>query len=278
MGLKIWFVLGRQASCMTSTYMLEKKAQFILKMEVNFGNLQKLWQTCPRHYLQLLATSFSLTTVLAPLNWWLMINLNQQDISACGTLSAHRFKIVSWKNNKELKRAGRGSLDCSCDLNSGTINVRWFDNGSIHLVSHFVGVEPMSTVEIQCPQIVKTYNGMGGVDFSDMFISLNHIVVKTRRWYIKEYWHCIDICKINARILYCPHCLEQGITKSLLKFSPESAESLMLANKAACFLNSTGKPSQLESKPAKPCRNSAIRKDQFLIIRQCSKTTIISKV
>ncbi len=56
---------------------------------------------------------------------------------------------------------------------------------------------------IQCPKIVKVYNrGMDGVDLSDMLIALYRIEVKTRRWYLNLFWHCIDICKVNAWLLY----------------------------------------------------------------------------
>ena len=77
-------------------------------------------------------------------------------------------------------------------------------------------------------------------------ISLYRIVVKTRRWYIKIFWHCIDICKVNAWILYRRRCTEQGILKknqkSLLKFLLEIVDALICANKAAPSADTIGKP------------------------------------
>ena len=187
---------------------------------------------------------------------------------------------------------GRGSVDYCSDVNSGIIIVKWLDNGPVHLVSNFVGVEPLAAVErwskehkkwvpIPCPQVVKEYNkGMGGVDLADMLIALYRITVKTRRWYIKVFWHCIDICKVNASILYRRHCAEQGIPKknqkSLLKFVLELADMLISVNKAAPSdhnLGKAGRPqkrkslevgdSKLGRKPVTPSPYDAVRTDQY---------------
>ena len=43
---------------------------------------------------------------------------------------------------------------------------------------------------------------MGGVDLSDIFISLYYTKFKTKRCYLKIMDHCIDICKVNAWLIY----------------------------------------------------------------------------
>ena len=54
-----------------------------------------------------------------------------------------------------------------------------------------------------CPDIVKDYNEvMGGVDLADMLISLYRTNIKSKRWYLKIIFHCIDICKVNGWLLY----------------------------------------------------------------------------
>ena len=54
-------------------------------------------------------------------------------------------------------------------------------------------------IEISCPSIVAEYNTyMGGVDLSDMLISLYHTKFKTKCWYLKIMAHCIDIYKVNG--------------------------------------------------------------------------------
>lgn len=229
-------------------------------------------------------------------NWFstldLMLYLQQKGILACGTIRVNRLKKCPLKKTKELQSNGRDSVDYRSDVNSGIIIVKWLHNGPVHLVSNFVGVEPLTAVErwskehkkrvpIPCPQVVKEYNkGMGGVDLADMIIALYRITVKTRRWYIKVFWHCIDICKVNAWILYRHHCAEQGISKknqkSLLKFVLELADMLISVNKAAPSdhnLGKAGRPpkrkslevgdSKLGRKPVTPSPNDAVRTDQY---------------
>ena len=78
--------------------------------------------------------------------------------------------------------------------------------------------QPMK--EIPCPQIVRAYNkSMGGVDLAGMLISLYRVEVKTRRWYIKVFWHLVDIAMVNAWILYRRHCKPYGLPDNKNKSS-----------------------------------------------------------
>ena len=147
---------------------------------------------------------------------------------------------------------------CKSDTEFGVIIVKWFDNNAVHIASNYVGVKPMGIVErwsqkdqkkknIQCPQLVLQYNkGMGGVDLADMLISLYRMKIKTRRWYIKIFWHLVDMAKVNAWLLYCGHCDQLGIPEkqrlSSLDFALEIAECLITANKEVPMETFTGKP------------------------------------
>ena len=121
---------------------------------------------------------------------------------------------------------------------------------------------------------------MGGVDLADMLIALYRIAVKTKRWYLKIFWHCVDIAKVNAWLLYRRHCDELGIAKrnqmSLLNFILATADALILANKSALTPGGRqGRPPKRKSidddsaatkagrKPVtpKPCNDA--RLDQF---------------
>ena len=105
----------------------------------------------------------------------------------------------SVSSNKELQKARRGSSDYRTDNNSGIIVVKWVNNNVVQLISNFVGIEPMTSIErsckkekkrkdIPCPQIVKQYNkSMGGEDLADMLIALYRIPCKTKRWYQKYF-------------------------------------------------------------------------------------------
>lgn len=226
-------------------------------------------------------------------NWFstisLFIYLKKLGILACGTMRANRLQGCRLKSNKELKKSGRGSMDYMTDLNTGVIITKWMDNNAVHIASNFIGVEPMSSVtrwipeekcrkEIQCPRIIKEYNGgMGGVDLADMLIALYRIAVKTHRWYIKVFWHCVDICKVNAWLLYRRDCNLLEIPKrkqqSLLQFSCQISEGLIKVNKASTNAGTPGRPRKRKSndsattdnrgrKPVQPEPTSCSRLDQ----------------
>jgi hypothetical protein len=81
-----------------------------------------------------------------------------------------------------------------------------------------------------------------------MFLSLYRIRVKTRRWYLKIFWHCVDIAKVNAWLLYRRHCTILKVPKrkemSLLKFSCEVAEGLIFQNKVVQPVATPGRPAK----------------------------------
>ena len=214
-------------------------------------------------------------------NWFttldLLLYLKQKGILACGTIRANRLKGCPLKENKEMKAEGRGALDFMCDMNSGIVVAKWFDNNAVHIASNFVGVHPVGSVErwcsdqkarkeINCPQIIICYNkGMGGVDLADMLIALYRIAVKTKRWYLKIFWHCVNIAKVNAWLLYRRHCDELGIAKknqmSLLSLFLAIAEALILANKSALTPGGRqGRPPKRKSIDADPAATKAGRK------------------
>ena len=92
--------------------------------------------------------------------------------------------------------------------------------------------------KVLCPQLVLQYDkGMGGVDLADMLIFLYRIPFKTKQWYLKVFFHCLDIGTVSAWILYRCHCDEIGIAKkqriALLGFSVDVADLLISANKVA---------------------------------------------
>ena len=197
-------------------------------------------------------------------NWFttldLMLYFKKEGILAVGIITGNRIQGCPLVGKKEIEKGNCGGLDHQLDNNSGVIIVKWLDNNVVQLCSNFVSVCPMETIEqwvkkdqarkkIPCPQIAKAYNkSMGGVNLADMLISLYHVGVKTRRWYIKVFWHLVDIAKVNAWILYGHHYKEYGLpgnkNKSLLIFSQEIAEGLIHANKATTPGSSRGRPSK----------------------------------
>ena len=91
---------------------------------------------------------------------------------------------------------------------------------------------------------------MGGVDLADMLISLYRIKVKASRWYVKVFWHLLDISKVNAWNLYRCHFAQyekaRQQTLCLLNFCTALENALKHANKPV-HVNRAGRPSKRPS-------------------------------
>ena len=78
-----------------------------------------------------------------------------------------------------------------------------------------------------------------------MLIALYRIPIKTNRWYVRLFWHLIDMCKVNAWLLYRRHHeqlgnLERSVT--LVQFILELTEGLIHANKPVPIPAARGRP------------------------------------
>lgn len=177
-------------------------------------------------------------------NWILRIISKIKGIFAISTFKANHIQKCPLAVNKDMEKEGRGSNDHRFDFDSRIVIIKWVYNSTETLVSNYVGIQPEGAierwfskkkekVEVPCPRMVYIYNEkMRGVDLADM---LYCIKVKTKRWYIKIFWYLVDICKVNAWLLYRRHCKQMGLptrkVKSLMKFSCEVAEALIHASK-----------------------------------------------
>ena len=133
------------------------------------------------------------------------------------TLRADRLKNCLMPPEKELKKLGRGSYAYTTDANSGLTVPKRYDNKSVQIASTYCDPDASGSVKcwdrsakkyvrISYPTVVLKYNkNMGGVDLADMLISLYRTHIKTKRWYLKVLFHCVDIAKINEWLLYRRH-------------------------------------------------------------------------
>ena len=56
---------------------------------------------------------------------------------------------------------------------------------------------------MKCPSLIKSYNeSMGGVDKCDMLMELSRNDHKSTKWYKRIIFHLLDLCVINAWLLY----------------------------------------------------------------------------
>ncbi len=90
----------------------------------------------------------------------------------------------------------------------------WKDHKAIYLISNAYPVSGEMTVprkrkddgvveQIQCPPVLPGYNKfMGGVDQNDQKKAYYAISRKSRRWWLRIFWHFLDVAVINAYCLY----------------------------------------------------------------------------
>lgn len=58
-------------------------------------------------------------------------------------------------------------------------------------------------LDVNCPAIIKDYNRhMGGVDLLDSLIGRYKIRMRTKKWYMRIWYHLIDVTVVNAWLLY----------------------------------------------------------------------------
>ena len=178
-------------------------------------------------------------------------HLKSQGIWAIGTIRGNRLKGAEklLESKKQLLKEGRGAVDFRIDANSNIIVLRWLDNGLVQLISTFMGSElgapvkrwngkEKKMIEVQCPAIINQYNKhMGGVDLCGMLMSLYHIKLGTKKWYMHLVYYCIGLSIVNGWLLYKRHAFQNQAKKtdvmSLLNFHGQIALSLLQKNKVA---------------------------------------------
>lgn len=180
-------------------------------------------------------------------NWFcslrLCLRLRNLGILTTATVRSNRIAKCRLDSDKDLKKTGRGAFSYKTDTNSGIVVVKWFDNKCVHLTSTYCAPGADEKVKrweqktkqhimVDCPNVVKEYNAAtGGVDLADMPISLYRTPFKAKRWYLRILVHCIDICKVNAWLLYHRHANQLHIPKNrqmqLAEFSSKIAHAVM---------------------------------------------------
>lgn len=89
--------------------------------------------------------------------------------------------------------------------------VTWKDNKIVTLLSTYVGATPVFSVTrydsnsektkkvvIPCPQIIHEYNkDMGGGGLNGQFLGRFHIPVRSKKWYLRIFFHLLDLTVIK---------------------------------------------------------------------------------
>ncbi|XP_058235983.1 activating transcription factor 7-interacting protein 1 isoform X3 [Hemibagrus wyckioides] len=177
--------------------------------------------------------------------------LLQQGIYATGTCRINRLQgaQLKLKTEQQLKTEGRGA--CSVISNADNITVtRWFDGSVMHMASSCAGQSPSDLAQrwskkerkmlnIQRPFSVQLYKQhMGGLDLLDQCVAMYPHRRKNKRWYIRVFFHFLDVTIVNAWHLYRMSGLEK---RDLLHFKASVACSLI--NAGSIKTPTRGRPS-----------------------------------
>lgn len=139
------------------------------------------------------------------------------------------------------------SVECTTKIQGTKISaVVWKDNRLVTLLSTYVGEQPKNevkrfskaqkkSVKIACPNSVIVYNKhMGGVDLLDANIGRYKIKMRTIKWYMRLFYHLLDVTTVNSWILY-KKVFEQkkleGKPMSLSQFREDLGTSLCTTGK-----------------------------------------------
>ena len=184
-------------------------------------------------------------------------------ILTTGTVRKNRLHGCPLATEKEMKVTGRGSHDQVVDANSNLTVVRWLDNKAVTLASMYLQAEPFSTVkrwngkekktvEVSRPHIVAVYNtNMGGIDLSDMLLTIYQNHRKSRKWYFRIIYYLVWIASSNCWLTYRNDLTDEedraGKRLSFKDFLLQTADGLSKVGKA-CRAR-PGRPSLAVNQP-----------------------------
>ncbi|XP_029347808.1 piggyBac transposable element-derived protein 2-like, partial [Acyrthosiphon pisum] len=177
----------------------------------------------------------------------LMEHLYDRGILGLGTVRRNRVLYVTVPNNqlpdeKQIKKEKRGFIaERIGSYKSTPLSITtWKDNKIVTLLSTYAGAEPKSMlkrfdrriksrVDVDCPFVVKEYNHfMGGVDLLDGLIGRYKIKLRSRKWYIRLWYHFIDVSIVNSWLLYkrCQHENNELVNYTLANWRAEIGSTL----------------------------------------------------
>ena len=128
--------------------------------------------------------------------------LADEGILCLGTVCRNRIPDCKLPTHEQLKKESRGtSVEYVADCGGTEI----LDNKNVLLLSSFAGKHPIEkifrfdrkkkeTITVDCPNVVKQYNKhMGGVDLLDSHIGIYKIILKSRKWYMRLFYHFLEL-------------------------------------------------------------------------------------
>lgn len=166
-------------------------------------------------------------------NWYsspgLFVTLANMGIGALGTIRLNRFRGLDFIPDKEMKKKGRGSYEEKEAIIEGVPlrAIKWYDNKAVCLATTFESCEPLQSVqrfdknkktksEVTCPRAITTYNKfMGGVDLIDGLISYYRIKLRSKKYYLRFFFHFIDMAVVSSWLMYKQDYINEGFKKNI---------------------------------------------------------------
>lgn len=165
-------------------------------------------------------------------NWFnsykLQCKLKCEGVLSVGTVRSNRIAGCPLENYKTMKSKGRGHFDYAVDIENNIVVTKWFDNKVVHVISNYIGPHPIDCVkrwsvsqkekmDVPRPASIAEYNSyMGGIDLHDMIVELYRVNIKVRRFYLRIIYHLIDMCVVNAWLIYRRHCRQLNVKNTLV--------------------------------------------------------------
>lgn len=146
----------------------------------------------------------------------LLIYFKKRNILSLGTVRRNRLKNVKLPEDSVLMKKPRGTTAYCASKVRGTdiVAVTWNDTKIVSLLSTFAAVDPvvkvsrfdrkqLKRVDVDCPNIIKVYNKhMGGVDLLDGLLGRHKIKMRSRKWYMRVFYHLLDVTIVNSWLLH----------------------------------------------------------------------------
>ncbi|XP_050305075.1 piggyBac transposable element-derived protein 3-like [Anthonomus grandis grandis] len=126
-------------------------------------------------------------------NWFtsvpLMVYLTKNGIHPLGTVHLNRVQGCKMLSEKEFKKLGRGSWQektaIKDDVKPTGTKQRFFRSEKCYK-------------NVECPQTILKYNEyMGGVDLLGSMLGYYCIKIRSKKWYLRIFFHFMDMCVVN---------------------------------------------------------------------------------
>lgn len=150
----------------------------------------------------------------------LLLSLKKDNIFSVGTIRKNRRGLPKSQIPDKTLKPGQFEFQTST---AGLRWIKWMDKKAVHFLSNYHDPTEVSVTNrrqkdgslltVACPVMCKDYNThMGHVDESDQTIAAYKIDRKSKRWWMRLFWHYQDTIVGNAYVIYVAKDLKPSMT------------------------------------------------------------------